>query len=249
MNNIEKLYEIINNSNKIVFFGGAGVSCASGIPDFRSANGIYSKTPEELVSHTYFMNHTEKFFEFYSKNLVYKDARPNECHKALAYLEKIGKLSYVITQNIDDLHQMAGSEKVCELHGSVKRNYCMNCHKFYSLDEIDLSFIPKCLCGGIIKPDVVLYEENLDEDEINLAIKEISLCDTLIIAGTSLKVYPAASFIRFFKGKNLIVINLDEINLENVKYNSYKSLFLNGKVEDYLNLENIKKYIRNEEKI
>ncbi len=247
MNNVEKLYKIINDSSKIVFFGGAGVSCASGIPDFRSANGIYSKTPEELVSHMYFINQTEKFYEFYRKNLVYKNAKPNECHKALAYLEHIGKLSSIITQNIDDLHQMAGSKKVCELHGSVKRNYCMKCHKFYSLDEIDLSKVPKCSCGGIIKPDVVLYEENLNEENINFAIKEISLCDTLIIAGTSLKVYPAASFIRFFKGKNLIIINLSDINIENSYKNSYSTLLINGKVEEYLNLENMKKYIRNEE--
>lgn len=234
----EKLYEIINASKRIVFFGGAGVSVASGIPDFRGANGIYNKVPEEIISHHYFLENTKEFYEFYKNNLVFRDAEPNACHKALAILEEKGKLGAIITQNIDGLHQKAGSKNVIELHGSVNRNYCMKCHRFYSLDEISLNSIPKCSCGGIIKPDVVLYEEPLDESVIEKAIYEIRNCDTLIVAGTSLVVYPAASFVRYFRGKNLIVINLGHVTVSGV------DLEINGRVEDFLNPESIRKNLK-----
>ena len=240
----EELYRIINESENIVFFGGAGISTASGIPDFRGANGLYNYTPEEIISHTFFENHTKEFYEFYFSKMVYRDALPNECHKFLALLEKTKKLSAVITQNIDSLHQKAGSSNVVELHGSVYRNYCTKCGCFYSLDSdafkrINYNGIPKCeKCGCVIKPDVVLYEEALKEEDITRAIKYISSCDTLIVAGTSLVVYPAASFIRFFRGKNLIVINLGKIETYQIA-----SLEIDGKVEDYLNTDNFYKYI------
>ncbi len=212
--NIKELAEIIDKSKSIVFFGGAGVSTASGIPDFRSANGIFSQkyhrnlSPEELVSHSFFVRDTEMFYDFYKEHLVYPDALPNNCHKALAVLESEGKLKAVITQNIDGLHQMAGSKKVYELHGSVHRNYCLNCHKFYDGAYVRNSEgIPRCDCGGIIKPDVVLYEEGLDDDTVSGAINAISQADTLIIGGTSLVVYPAAGLIRYFRGENLVLIN------------------------------------------
>ena len=212
--NIKELTEIIDKSKSIVFFGGAGVSTASGIPDFRSANGIFSQkyhrnlSPEELVSHSFFVRDTEMFYDFYKEHLVYPDALPNNCHKALAVLEAEGKLKAVITQNIDGLHQMAGSKKVYELHGSVHRNYCLNCHKFYDGAYVRNSEgIPRCDCGGIIKPDVVLYEEGLDDDTVSGAINAISQADTLIIGGTSLVVYPAAGLIRYFRGENLVLIN------------------------------------------
>lgn len=212
--NIKELAEIIDKSKSIVFFGGAGVSTASGIPDFRSANGIFSQkyhrnlSPEELVSHSFFVRDTEMFYDFYKEHLVYPDALPNNCHKALAVLEAEGKLKAVITQNIDGLHQMAGSKKVYELHGSVHRNYCLNCHKFYDGAYVRNSEgIPRCDCGGIIKPDVVLYEEGLDDDTVSGAINAISQADTLIIGGTSLVVYPAAGLIRYFRGENLVLIN------------------------------------------
>ena len=212
---IKKLSEIIKNSNNIVFFGGAGVSTESGIPDFRSANGLWSEklkinlTPEQLVSHTMFIKYPEEFFKFYKEKLIYPNAKPNAAHIALAKLEKMGKLKAIVTQNIDGLHQLAGSKNVYELHGSVLRNYCMNCHAFY--DEkfiLESKGIPTCTkCGGIVKPDVVLYEEGLDNDIINGAVRAISQADTLIIGGTSLVVYPAAGLIDYFRGKNLILIN------------------------------------------
>ncbi len=212
---IKKLITIMKNSQNIVFFGGAGCSCESGIPDFRSSEGLYSKkmncrfTPEEAVSHTFFMQYTEEFFDFYKQNLIYPSAKPNGCHFALARLEQMGKLKAVVTQNIDGLHQAAGSKKVYELHGSVLRNYCVNCHEFYDEEYIMKSTgIPKCQkCKGIIKPDVVLYEEGLNEGIINGAIRVISQADTLIIGGTSLVVYPAAGLINYFNGKNLVLIN------------------------------------------
>lgn len=212
---IDKLKEIINNSNNIVFFGGAGVSTESGIPDFRSASGLFNEklnvtlTPEQLVSHTYFMRYPEEFFKFYKDKLIYQDAKPNDGHLALAKLEKLGKLKAVITQNIDGLHQAAGSKNVFELHGSVHRNYCMKCNKFYSVEFIIKSQgIPKCTdCGGTVKPDVVLYEEGLDEVVINGAVNAIAHSDTLIIGGTSLVVYPAAGLINYFNGNNLVLIN------------------------------------------
>lgn len=212
---INLLTEILQNSNNIVFFGGAGVSTASGIPDFRSSNGLYSKklnrnfTPEQAVSHSFFVRYPEEFFDFYKKNLVYPDAKPNDCHFALAKLEKEGKLKAVVTQNIDGLHQAAGSKKVYELHGSVLRNYCTKCMEFYDADYVmKTDGVPKCdKCGGVVKPDVVLYEEGLDDETINGAIKAISEADTLIIGGTSLVVYPAAGLINYFRGRNLVLIN------------------------------------------
>ena len=212
---IEKLTEILRNSNNIVFFGGAGVSTESNIPDFRSSNGLWNEklkinfTPEQLVSHTFFMKYPEEFFKFYKDKLIYPEAKPNAAHIALAKLEEMGKLKAVVTQNIDGLHQAAGSKVVYELHGSVLRNYCMKCRAFY--DEkfiLESKGVPTCpKCGGKVKPDVVLYEEGLDEDIIQNSINAISKADTLIIGGTSLVVYPAAGLINYFNGKNLVLIN------------------------------------------
>lgn len=215
---IERLAQILKESDNIVFFGGAGVSTASNIPDFRSSNGLFSKrlnrnfTPEQLVSHTFFVRYPEDFFEFYKENLIYPDAKPNDCHIALAQLEQMGKLKAVVTQNIDGLHQAAGSKTVYELHGSVLRNYCMKCHQFYDAEYVLKSEgIPVCKkCGGRVKPDVVLYEEGLDQNIIEGAVKAIEKADTLIIGGTSLVVYPAAGLINYFRGKNLVLINKSE---------------------------------------
>jgi len=214
-NSIEKLTQILKESTSIVFFGGAGMSTESGIPDFRSSTGLFNEklnitfTPEQLVSHTFFMRYPEEFFNFYKDKLIYPNAKPNSGHLALAKLEEMGKLKAIVTQNIDGLHQAAGSKNVFELHGSVLRNYCMKCHAFY--DEkfiLESNGIPTCPnCEGKVKPDVVLYEEGLDENTIQGAIKAISKADTLIIGGTSLVVYPAAGLINYFKGKNLILIN------------------------------------------
>lgn len=214
-NEIEKLTLILKESNNIVFFGGAGVSTESNIPDFRSSNGLWNEklrinfTPEQLVSHTFFMKYPEEFFRFYKNKLVYPDAKPNAAHIALAKLEEMGKLKAVVTQNIDGLHQAAGSKNVFELHGSVLRNYCMDCNAFYDEKFILASEgIPTCpKCSGKVKPDVVLYEEGLDEATIQGSIAAISQADTLIIGGTSLIVYPAAGLINYFRGKNLILIN------------------------------------------
>lgn len=212
---LSKLVEVLSSSNNIVFFGGAGVSTASNIPDFRSSNGLYSKklnrnfTPEQAVSHSFFVKYPEEFYDFYKKHLVYPEAKPNDCHIALAKLEEMGKLKAVVTQNIDGLHQAAGSKQVYELHGSVLRNYCMKCDIFYDADYIMKSEgVPRCnKCNGIVKPDVVLYEEGLDDDVISKSVYAIANADTLIIGGTSLVVYPAAGLINYFKGKNLILIN------------------------------------------
>lgn len=212
---IQQLADILRASDNIVFFGGAGVSTASNIPDFRSSNGLFSKklnqhfTPEQLVSHTFFVRYPEEFFSFYKENLVYPDAKPNDCHVALAKLEEMGKLKAIVTQNIDGLHQAAGSHEVYELHGSVLRNYCTRCHAFYDADYVLHSEgIPVCeKCGGPVKPDVVLYEEGLDDRLITKSIQAISDADTLIIGGTSLVVYPAAGLIDYFRGKHLILIN------------------------------------------
>ncbi|MBB6623494.1 NAD-dependent protein deacylase [Clostridium gasigenes] len=222
---IEKLSQIIDNSNNIVFFGGAGVSTESNIPDFRSATGLFNEnlnrnfTPEQLVSHSFFFKHTEEFFKFYKDKLIYKNAKPNNAHISLAKLEEKGKLRGVITQNIDGLHQMAGSKNVLELHGSIHRNNCISCGQFYDLCGL-LSLegiIPHCKeCDGLVKPDVVLYEEGLDEDIINKSIDLISNADVLIIGGTSLMVYPAAGFIKYFKGKHLILINKSETQYDNI---------------------------------
>ncbi|MGN0108402.1 MAG: NAD-dependent protein deacylase [Hominilimicola sp.] len=206
------LQEIIDGSDNIVFFGGAGVSTESGIPDFRSVDGLYNQKydypPETILSHTFFMNKTEEFYKFYRDKLIVHGVQPNKAHIALAQLEKKGKLKAVITQNIDGLHQMAGSKNVIELHGSTLRNFCMDCGKSYDVNYIDNSKgVPHCECGGIIKPDVVLYEEMLDDNAITKTVKYISEADVLIIGGTSLNVYPAAGFINYFHGSHLVIIN------------------------------------------
>lgn len=212
---IEELQKIIDDSSRIVFFGGAGVSTESGIPDFRSADGIYHQkykySPEQVVSHSFFVQYTEAFFEFYKEKMMILDAQPNPAHCRLAELEKEGKLTAVVTQNIDGLHQAAGSRKVYELHGSIHRNYCMECGRSYDAEYVKAADgVPRCECGGIIKPDVVLYEEGLDPKTIQGAVEAIDAADTLIIGGTSLVVYPAAGFIDYFRGKHLVVINKSE---------------------------------------
>lgn len=216
---MNELQAIINQSKSIVFFGGAGVSTESGIPDFRSVDGLYNLKydypPEEILSHSFFMSNTEEFYRFYRDKMLCLNAKPNKAHLKLAELERSGKLTAVVTQNIDGLHQLAGNHNVFELHGSVHRNYCMKCHKEFNAEfMMKSSGIPRCTCGGIIKPDVVLYEEGLDNSTVNSALSAISNCDTLIIAGTSLTVYPAAGFIRYFKGNNLILINRDKTPLD-----------------------------------
>ena len=236
MSKISQLQEIIDTSDNIVFFGGAGVSTESGIPDFRSESGIfkslekYGYTPEYLVSHSYYLDHTEEFYEYYKENLVFNDAEPNPAHLKLAELEKIGKLKAVITQNIDGLHQKAGSSNVLELHGSIHRNYCQICNKEYDLDYIlNSNGIPRCECGGIIKPDVVLYEEPLNNFVLNSAVNYISNADTLIIGGTSLVVYPAAGLINYFNGSKLVLINKSE-----TPYDDLASLVINEAIGETL---------------
>ena len=234
---IERLKEAIKECNKIVVFSGAGLSTNSGIPDFRSADGLYNQEtkinirPEEIISHSFFVSNTDYFYEFYYDKMVYRDAKPNLAHKYFAKLEKEGKMLAVVTQNIDNLHQAAGSKKVIELHGSVERNYCMNCHKFYSLDEIynEKHLIPHCSCGGIIKPDVVLYEENLDDKAINGAIDAISNADMMIVVGTSLTVYPAAGFVNFFKGKYLVLLNKTE-----TRYDSMATIVIHDDIKNVI---------------
>ena len=211
---VEQLQKIINENDNIVFFGGAGVSTESGIPDFRSKDGLYNQKyaypPEEILSHSFFKRKPEQFFRFYRDKMMCDTAKPNPAHMKLAELEKAGKLKAIVTQNIDNLHQMAGSKNVLELHGSVYRNYCTQCHESYSFDFMKKSEgVPHCACGGIIKPDVVLYEEQLDDDIWNAAAKAIAESNVLIIGGTSLSVYPAANLIDYFSGNHLIVINRD----------------------------------------
>jgi len=209
------LQHMVEESSSIVFFGGAGVSTESGIPDFRSVDGLYHQKyddpPETILSHSFFMKHPESFYRFYREKMLVLDAKPNAAHLKLAEWEKNGKLQAVVTQNIDGLHQAAGSHRVFELHGSIHRNYCMKCRRFFSAEYIRDSSepIPRCDCGGIIKPDVVLYEEGLDNDVISGAVHAISHADLLIIAGTSLTVYPAAGLIRYFRGRHLVLINRD----------------------------------------
>ena len=217
---IEMLRKYIFECNNIVFFGGAGVSTESGIPDFRSEDGLYNQKydypPEEILSHTFFMNHIEDFYKFYKDKMNSLKYEPNITHIKLAELEAKGKLKAVITQNIDGLHQKAGSKVVYELHGSVLRNYCMNCHKFYDAEYVfNSDGIPRCSCGGIIKPDVVLYEEGLNEETIENSIYAIQKADLLIVAGTSLTVQPASSLINFFRGRNLVLINRDSTPYDN----------------------------------
>lgn len=212
---IEKLREAIENAEKICVFTGAGISCPSGIPDFRSADGLYNEkdksgySPEEIISHTFFTNHTDLFYDFYKSKMMYPEAEPNKAHKYFAQLESKGKKVSVVTQNIDGLHSVAGSNDVYELHGSVHRNFCVNCGTFYDSDYVYKSeAIPECdKCGGVVKPDVVLYEEGLDDDTVIGAIKAIKESDLLIIIGTSLAVYPAASFVGYFKGETIALIN------------------------------------------
>ena len=212
----KELTRIIDRSQRIVFFGGAGVSTESGIPDFRSADGLYSLEsglnypPEEVLSHSFFVSHPAEFFDYYKANLLHPEARPNPAHLTLAEWEREGKLTAVITQNIDGLHQMAGSKTVLELHGSVHRNYCLKCGARYGMDFVLASAaVPRCDCGGIVRPDVVLYEESLDGAVLERSVRELSAADTLIVGGTSLAVYPAASLIHFFSGADLVLINKD----------------------------------------
>jgi len=216
MDKVQKLKEIIDASSNIVFFGGAGVSTESNIPDFRSEAGLYktkdkfSYPPEVMLSHSFFMNKTENFFDFYKAKMIYKEARPNDAHNALVELERRGILKAVITQNIDGLHQLAGSQNVLELHGSILRNFCMKCGKKFDLDYVINSekIVPYCdKCNGVVKPEVVLYEEALDMDVMNKAIRHIQQADTLIVGGTSLVVYPAAGLLQYFNGKDLVLIN------------------------------------------
>ncbi len=212
----QELKEIVEKSSNIVFFGGAGVSTESGIPDFRSVDGLYHQKydypPEEILSHGFYVNKPEEFFRFYKDKLIIKDVKPNAAHLKLAELEKKGKLKAVVTQNIDGLHQLAGSKEVLELHGSIQRNYCERCGKFYGLDDLERMLetenVPRCSCGGRIKPDVVLYGEGLDDKVVSKAVKYISRADVLIIGGTSLVVYPAAGLIDYFRGSKLVVINM-----------------------------------------
>lgn len=234
MTDFEKLREIIDNSHRIVFFGGAGVSTESGIPDFRSADGLYHQKydypPEEILSHTFFMRKPEEFYRFYRDKMLCLTAKPNKAHLKLAQWEREGKLTSVVTQNIDGLHQAAGSKRVHELHGSVLRNHCMKCGKFYGVDKIAASEgVPLCDCGGIIKPDVVLYEEALPEDTVMQALDDIRRADTLIVAGTSLTVYPAASYVRYYGGDHMILINRDE-----TPYDGYADLVIHDKVGEVL---------------
>lgn len=220
MKEVDNLLKMIRESDKIVFFGGAGVSTESGLKDFRSQDGLYSESyrypPEMILSHSFFLDNPSEFFRFYRDKLNTNHCKPNITHIVLKKLEDMGKVSSIITQNIDGLHQDAGSQKVIELHGSIKRNHCMKCGKFFDDTFVFGSKeIPKCECGGIIKPDVVLYEEPLDDANVLEAIKEIESCDLLIVGGTSLNVYPAAGLLRYFKGKNLVLINKDRTPFDN----------------------------------
>lgn len=234
---IKKLAAAINDSSYIVFFGGAGVSTESGIPDFRSVDGLYNQKykypPETYVSHSFYRSHTDEFFGFYKEKMIYQDAKPNKAHTVLAKLEEMGKLKAVITQNIDGLHQAAGSKEVLELHGSVHRNYCERCGKFFDLDYVMKSDgVPVCDeegCGGTIKPDVVLYEEGLDNSVISRSVNHISHADMLIIAGTSLAVYPAAGLIDYFSGKYLVVLNMSPTNRD-----SHADILIKDKVGEVL---------------
>ncbi len=212
MSEIDELQKMISESRNIVFFGGAGVSTESGIPDFRSVDGLYNQQyaypPEVMLSHSFYVDHTGEFYDFYRKKMIFPDAKPNKAHYKLAELEKAGRLKAVVTQNIDGLHQVAGSKTVFELHGSVKRNTCLRCGQHYDETFILKSAgVPTCTCGGTIKPDVVLYEEGLDQDTINGAVLSIRDADMLIVGGTSLVVYPAAGLIDYFGGDNLVLIN------------------------------------------
>lgn len=230
MDEMEQLKQWIAESNNIVFFGGAGVSTESGIPDFRSVDGLYNQQydypPETIISHSFYRRNPEEFYRFYKNKMLFPEAKPNAAHLALAELERQGKLKAVITQNIDGLHQAAGSKEVLELHGSVHRNYCTECGKFYGLQEIlDMDGVPHCSCGGIIKPDVVLYEEGLDQQTMQKAVSYIRQADVLIIGGTSLTVYPAAGLIDYYSGKKLVLINKSVTPMDN-----RANLVISGKI-------------------
>lgn len=230
----KQLKSWIEESENIVFFGGAGVSTESGIPDFRSQDGLYHQQydypPEQILSHTFYMKHPEEFYRFYRNKMLVSGAKPNKAHLALAKLEREGRLRAVITQNIDGLHQAAGSREVLELHGSVHRNYCLRCGKLYGPEAIEQSSgVPKCSCGGMIKPDVVLYEEGLDMDVLNRAVNYISRADVLIVGGTSLTVYPAAGLIDYYRGNRLVLINRDATALD-----SRADLVIGGKIGEVL---------------
>ena len=217
---IRRLKELTDASDNIVFFGGAGVSTESGIPDFRSVDGLYHQKfkypPETMLSHTFYETHTEEFYDFYRAKMLALDAQPNAAHRKLAQWEQEGRLKAVITQNIDGLHQKAGSKEVLELHGSIHRNYCLKCARFFPPEYIrDSEGVPKCPCGGIIKPDVVLYEEGLDDATVRAAVRQLQQAELLIVAGTSLTVYPAASLLRFFRGRHIVLINRDATPLDN----------------------------------
>lgn len=236
------LKSIIKNANNLVIFTGAGISVPSGIPDFRSASGLYSQKdksgykPEEIISHHFYESHPDLFFKFYKEKMCYENAKPNAAHQYFADLEKKGKNVTIVTQNIDGLHQSAGSKRVYELHGSIHRNYCERCHQFYNLEQIlNKEGVPYCdKCHGIIKPDVVLYEEGLDELTIQYSLSAIMSADVMIVVGTSLTVYPAASFVRYFKGKYLILINKSE-----TQYDSQADLVFNEDIIDVINSINI----------
>lgn len=230
----ELLKKWLESSGNIVFFGGAGVSTESGIPDFRSTDGLYNQQydypPETIISHTFYMRKPEEFFRFYKNKMLFPDAMPNRAHKALAKLEQQGKLRAVITQNIDGLHQKAGSREVLELHGSVLRNYCTRCGKFYGIEEIvNCEGVPKCECGGTIKPDVVLYEEGLDQGTLRKAVRYIAEADVLIVGGTSLTVYPAAGLIDYYQGDKLVLINKSVTPMD-----SRADLVISGKIGEIL---------------
>lgn len=241
MEKIEQLQQMIDRSENIVFFGGAGVSTESGIPDFRSVDGLYHQSydypPETIISHSFFVAHPEEFYKFYKEKMLILNAQPNAAHRKLAELERCGKLAGVITQNIDGLHQAAGSKRVLELHGSVHRNYCMKCGKFYDAAYIrDAVGIPWCTCGGMIKPDVVLYEESLDGDTLEQSVEMISHGDMLIIGGTSLVVYPAAGLLRYYRGNRLVVINKSPTPMD-----AKADLLISGKIGEVLGRINCSK--------
>lgn len=230
--NIETLRDWVAQSSNIVFFGGAGVSTESGIPDFRSTSGIYNQEwaypPETILSHTFFKRNPEEYYRFHRAKLVVDSARPNRAHNRLAELEAEGKLKAVITQNIDGLHQLAGSKEVLELHGSILRAYCSECGKPYSADKMNHgSGLPRCSCGGIVRPDIVLYEEPLDDDVLSRAIRYIRASDVMIIGGTSLNVYPAAGLINYYRGNKLVLVNRSE-----TPYDSYANLVIHDNIGD-----------------
>lgn len=234
MKELEQLKTWLEESDHIVFFGGAGVSTESGIPDFRSVDGLYHQQydypPETIISHSFYVRHPEEFYRFYRDRMLFPDARPNAAHRALAKLEAQGKLRAVITQNIDGLHQAAGSREVLELHGSVHRNYCTRCGESYSLDDIlKMDGVPRCSCGGTIKPDVVLYEEGLDQRTLQRAVQYIRQADVLIVGGTSLVVYPAAGLIDYYQGNKLVLINKDPTARD-----SRADLIVTGKIGEIL---------------